>query len=42
MGKNKDGLFPEPKKPCQHKNTRQNEHVIVCTDCGAAVGNAPH
>lgn len=43
MGKNKDeGLFPEPDKPCQHTNTRQNEHQIVCNDCGAVVGDAPH
>jgi hypothetical protein len=34
-----DGLFPEP---CKHTNTYQNEHQIICSDCGAVVGNAPH
>lgn len=42
MAKKKDGLFPEPKKTCQHKNKRRNEHMIVCNDCGATVGQAPH
>lgn len=44
MGKSKNddgGLFPKPKCP-PHENTYQNEHQIICSDCGAVVGNAPH
>lgn len=41
-GKDNDGLFEEPKRPCQHKNTRQNEHQIICNDCGTVVAEAPH
>lgn len=43
MGKNNkdDGLFDEPKCP-PHKNTHQNEHEIVCSDCGQSLGPAPH
>lgn len=44
MGKKKpgEGLFPPPPPPCQHKNKRRNEHQIVCNDCGATLGDAPH
>lgn len=42
MAKKPEGLFPKPKPVCQHRNKRQNEHVIICNDCGATLGNAPH
>lgn len=40
--RNDDGLFPEPPKPCKHENKRQTEHQIICNDCGAVLGDAPH
>lgn len=42
MTKKNEGLFPEPPKPCPHTSKRQNEHQIICNDCGDVVGEAPH
>lgn len=42
MAKDDGGLFPEPPRPCPHTSTHQNEHEIVCNDCGATVDQAPH
>lgn len=42
--KNDGGLFekPDPPKCPPHRNTYQNEHQIICRDCGTVVAEAPH